>query len=206
MVVDLGIPGLAVEPGSHLCAFYGGDSERDEIIIPLLLEGMKVRDRCICLVDRVNPETIIRTLEEDPSARPGLESNCLELVTWDSILAIENFEPETILGYWERAFEDALARGWNFIRGMSEMSWGLRDHPGVIGDQFLTVEARFNEIAVRYPQVTICLYDLKLFGGKLLISILKTHPLVLVAGIVHENPYYEEPEAFLASRDDELRS
>jgi MEDS: MEthanogen/methylotroph, DcmR Sensory domain len=203
VTVDLGIPGLAVEPGSHLCAFYGGDVERDEIMMPVLLDGMKARDRCICLVDRADPGSIVGALEAEPSARPGLESNCLQLVTWDSILASVKFEPDTILDFWERSFEDALAKGWNFIRGMSEMSWGLRDHPGV--DKFMIVEAKFNRIAVRYPQVTICLYDLKLFGGKQLISILKTHPQVLVAGVVHENPYYVEPEEFLANGEDDLR-
>ena len=43
----------------------------------------------------------------------------------------------------------------------------------------------------------LCLYDLDQFNGEVLIGILETHPLVLLAGMVMENPYYIEPDAIL---------
>jgi hypothetical protein len=39
------------------------------------------------------------------------------------------------------------------------------------------------------------MYDLDRFGGELLFSTLKTHPKVLVGGLIHENPYYIPPRS-----------
>jgi hypothetical protein len=44
------------------------------------------------------------------------------------------------------------------------------------------------------------MYDLDRFGGELLFSTLKTHPKVLVGGLIHETPFYIPPEEFLAGR------
>jgi hypothetical protein len=48
--------------------------------------------------------------------------------------------------------------------------------------------------------VILCLYDLARFDGENLVDILKTHPTVLVGGMVLDNPYYLEPAEFLATR------
>jgi hypothetical protein len=48
--------------------------------------------------------------------------------------------------------------------------------------------------------VILCLYALDSFSGELLVDVLKTHPKVLLAGMVLDNPYYLEPAEFLASR------
>ena len=46
----------------------------------------------------------------------------------------------------------------------------------------------------------MCLYDLDRFGAEVLMDTLRTHPRVVVDGMVHENPYYIEPGKFLARR------
>jgi len=201
MTVDLGISGLSVETGSHICAFYSGDAERDEILIPFLQEAVRVGDRCVCLVDLAEIETVLKALDLENATE--LESTGLELMTsFQTYLADGPFDADTMLGFWVKIFEDAKARGWSFVRIISEMSWLMRDLSGV--DDYVVYEAKYNLISRPHPQVTICMYDLKVFGAKLLITILKTHPQVLVDGVIHENPYYMEPEEFLASRDDDL--
>jgi hypothetical protein len=34
--IALGVNGLSIPPGSHICAFFRGVSERDEIVVPFL--------------------------------------------------------------------------------------------------------------------------------------------------------------------------
>ena len=41
--------------------------------------------------------------------------------------------------------------------------------------------------------------NLDQFGGEVVINIVKTHPQVLVRGILIENPYYVGPDEFLRS-------
>jgi hypothetical protein len=47
----------------------------------------------------------------------------------------------------------------------------------------------------------LCLwrYVLRRFSGELLVYVLKTHPKVLLGGMVLDNPYYLEPDEFLAT-------
>ena len=43
--VALGVVGLEVPRGTHICTFYGGSSGRDEIVLPFLAEGIRARDK-----------------------------------------------------------------------------------------------------------------------------------------------------------------
>jgi hypothetical protein len=43
----------------------------------------------------------------------------------------------------------------------------------------------------------ICVYDLGKFGGDTVIDIMRTHPMIIIGGILHQNPFFEPPEAFL---------
>jgi hypothetical protein len=47
--------------------------------------------------------------------------------------------------------------------------------------------------------VVLCLYDLDRFSGEVVVNVVKTHPQVLVQGILVENPYYIGPDEFLRS-------
>ena len=51
-------------------------------------------------------------------------------------------------------------------------------------------EAEVNELASRYPQFIMCLYDLDRWAGELIMSVLKTHPRIFINGLILNNPYY----------------
>lgn len=41
------------------------------------------------------------------------------------------------------------------------------------------------------------MYDLAKFGAGTVLDILRTHPTVLIGGMLHENAFYVEPAEFL---------
>ena len=47
----MGLPGVSFTPGLHICAFYRGPSQRDELLLPYLREGLAAGDKCICVTD-----------------------------------------------------------------------------------------------------------------------------------------------------------
>ena len=47
----------------------------------------------------------------------------------------------------------------------------------------------------------ICSYDVTKFDGAFIIDILRTHPMVLLGGILQQNPFFIPPSEFLAERD-----
>ena len=70
--------------------------------------------------------------------------------------------------------------------------------PGV--DELVSYESKLNRFLPRYPQVILCLYDLNRFTGEILLDLLKTHPKVLLGGMLVANPYYLDPDEFLVQR------
>src|ERR1700733_7057961 len=47
----MGLPGVSFTPGLHICAFYRGATQRDELLLPYLREGLAAGDKCICVTD-----------------------------------------------------------------------------------------------------------------------------------------------------------
>jgi hypothetical protein len=59
-------------------------------------------------------------------------------------------------------------------------------------------ETRLNHILPKYDDVVVCTYDLKKFSAATVMDILRTHPHVIVGGVLQQNPFFVPPEEFLA--------
>ena len=126
-----GIPGLDLQAGDHICAFYSGP-ERDGILVPFLLEGLKDGDKCVCVVDATDLDGLMASLQA-PLASDFLERRQLEFYTSESTyLAGGAFVPSRMMEFWDDNIRSALGEGgYTFVRLVGEMSWGLADLPGV---------------------------------------------------------------------------
>jgi hypothetical protein len=118
----------------------------------------------------------------------------------ESYLRTGGFVSSDMIDFW-RAFldESHTAPDRDFTRIIAEMTWALRSG-GVIEDDLLAYESEFNRLAIHYQQFTLCLYDLERFGGGILMELMKTHPKLLLGGMLLENPHYVPPDEYLASR------
>jgi hypothetical protein len=75
------------------------------------------------------------------------------------------------------------------------MDWALVDLPGV--DDMIEFESRVNHVVPKYDDTVICVYDLSKFGASTVVYALRTHPLVIIGGLLQENPFYVEPDQLL---------
>ena len=66
----MGRPGMAMAPGDHICAFYRGPAQRDEVLLPYLREGILAGDRVICVMDDPDVEQVTNPLSLRPTSRP----------------------------------------------------------------------------------------------------------------------------------------
>jgi len=188
-------PGVAIEQGDHICAFYRGRDQRDDVLLPFLRDGLVQGDKCIAVMDDPDVEQVTNPLSLVVDIESLLLTGQLELMSSDTAyLADGHFSTERMLDFWESNVSQAVRPGgFPFVRSVGEMTWALRDMPGV--DQLVRYEARLNRFLPRYPQVILCLYDLEQFtDGRILLEMLKTHPKVLMSGQVLDNPWYVEPE------------
>src|SRR4030081_3308133 len=110
--IALGLPGLELAPGDHVCAFYRGLPERDEILIPFLREGLRAGDKCICVVDASDPETVLAALGADLDVGPCLGRHQLEVQrSVEAYLPDGRFSTTEMLVFWDRVVGGALADG-----------------------------------------------------------------------------------------------
>jgi hypothetical protein len=195
--VPSGIDEIRLLPGSHVCAFYRGDSDRDRLLAGYLGAGLTAGDKCICVVDSAFTARRLESLAR-PSSGPGYPEGQLDIHLPESTyLAGGEFSTSDMLAFWTEGMNRAEHEGYSFFRLAGEMTWALRDAPGV--EHLAGYESELNRVTSGYPVVVLCLYDLDLFSGEVVINIVKTHPQVLVRGILVENPYYVGPDEFLSS-------
>jgi hypothetical protein len=83
------------------------------------------------------------------------------------------------------------------------MEWALVDLPG-IGD-LIEFETRVNYVVPKYDNPVICAYDLSKFGASTVLYALRTHPLVILGGLLQENPFYVEPDQLLLELREQQR-
>jgi hypothetical protein len=188
-------PGVAIEQGDHICAFYRGRDQRDDVLLPFLRDGLVQGHKCIAVMDDPDVEQVTNPLSLVVDIESHLLTGQLELMSSDTAYLTDgHFSTERMLDFWESNVSEAVRPGgFPFVRSVGEMTWALRDMPGV--DQLVRYEARLNRFLPRYPQVILCLYDLEQFtDGRILLEMLKTHPKVLMSGQVLDNPWYVEPE------------
>ncbi len=75
------------------------------------------------------------------------------------------------------------------------MEWALADLPGA--DDLIEFETRVNYVVSKYPDMLICAYDLTKFGASVVMDALRTHPVVIIGGLLQENPFFVPPDQLL---------
>ena len=64
-------------------------------------------------------------------------------------------------------------------------------------DNVIEFESRVNDVWRRHDDAVICTYRLAQFRGDAVIDIMRTHPMVIIGGILQRNPFFVSPEQFL---------
>jgi MEDS: MEthanogen/methylotroph, DcmR Sensory domain len=191
---EFGLAGVDLSPGDHLCAMYLGQEERDNIVLPYLRAGLRAGDKCLCIIDSSPLGDLLAGIGDEHEVAAYVASRQLEVRTADeAYLHTLPFTTEAMLEYWENSVGAAVKSGsYVFARVTGEMPWEMRTLPG--RTEFFRYEGALNRFAPRYPQAILCLYDLDRFGGGFLVDLLRTHPKLLMGGLVLENPHYRPPE------------
>jgi len=199
--VALGISGLEVEVGDHLCGLYAGERERDELIVPLLRAGLRAGNKCICVVDGTEPAELMATLGPEVAASGQAIDQQLDVIrSSDIYLRAGAFSAAEVIASWKAAMSDVMYDSrFDMVRAIE--SWSLRD---VVPDrnELLVLESEMNRFLPLFPQVIVCLYDLERLGGGIVVDLLKTHSRVLVGGAIVENPYCMTPDEVLGASEE----
>jgi hypothetical protein len=95
----------------------------------------------------------------------------------------------------EAAFSAAVKRGATAIRYLGNLGMGQASLPGRGSDEVIDLESGATLIAVRYPCVIVCMYDVNTVSGSLLLNAgFGTHSHAVSRGVLHENSFFTTEE------------
>jgi MEDS: MEthanogen/methylotroph, DcmR Sensory domain len=181
----------------HICGFFNSIDEQHRVVRAFINDGFDRRDRAFHLVDSERREEHLRWLAEAGiDVQEAMSTGQLEVVPWqDSYLRGGRFDLEAWLLSVEQLFEYGQAAGYPHTRAVAQMEWALTGSPGT--EDLIEYETRLNYLIPKYEDAAICAYDLTKFGASVVMDALRTHPVVIIGGQFHENPFFVPPEQLL---------
>ena len=182
----------------HICAFFHSAEEEYRVVLPFIKDGFERGHKAFHVVDpKLCNDHRRRLASTGIDVDATEQSGQFDLRSWNDVyLRDGRFDKDRMLALiQEEIVEGAGKKGFPLTRMVAHVEWALEKQPGV--DDLVEYEARVNYIWPRYRDAVICVYDLTKFGGDIVMDILRTHPMVLIGGLIQENPFFVPPDEFL---------
>jgi hypothetical protein len=188
---------IALGQHRHICAFFNSLDEHHCVLGSFIKDGFDRGERAFHLVDpELREDHLSRLAQAGVNVQEATGTGQLEVRAWqDGPLRGDRFDQDIWLASFEQVLQSGPAAGYSRTRFVAHMEWALADLPGV-GD-LIEFESMVNYVLVNYEDAVICAYDLSKFGGSVVIDALRTHPVVIMGGLLVENPFYVPPDQFL---------
>jgi MEDS: MEthanogen/methylotroph, DcmR Sensory domain len=198
--VPISLAGSQVGEFRHVCAFFSSPEEEYRLLLPFIREGLQCGDKAIHVVNPDEQDEHLARLDsagidQDTAVQTGQLD---VLINTEAYLREGKFDQDLMLETFEQLASGNAKGGYPRSRIVCRMDWAGGDAAQL--EDVIQFESRINDVWNRHDDVVICSYNLTRFGGDTLIDILRTHPMVIVGGILHQNPFYVPPALFLDER------
>jgi hypothetical protein len=181
----------------HVCAFFNSDDEKYRVLLPFIKDGFSCGHKAVHIV---NPDQRHNHLQRlvaagiDPAA--AQQNGQFELRTNSgTYLRDGRFDQDRMLAAFEQLASDGAKGRFPLSRIVCQMDWAADDRSHI--DNLVEFESRVNDVWRCHDDAVICVYDLAKFGGDTVVDIIRTHPMIIIGGILQQNPFFVPPEQFL---------
>jgi hypothetical protein len=181
----------------HICAFFSSSDEEHRALRSFIRDGIEGGEKSFHIVDRQLREDYLKRLgEAGINTERTIATGQLEVRPWEeAYLRGDHFDQDAMLVLLEEVFKSSAGAGYPLTRLVAHMEWALLDKPGV--DNLIEYETRLNYLLSKYYAPVICAYDLSKFSANVIIDAMRTHPMVIIGGILQENPFFVPPDQLL---------
>lgn len=174
----------------HVCGFFHSEDEQYSVLMPFIKEGLDNGERAWHIIDPAHRDEHVRRLGE-----AGIDVGAAEargqfvLFDWSqTYLQDGRFNQDRTMSGLAEAREAGRKAGFPRTRFVADMQWALT---GAF-EELAEYEATSNFVPLG-GDVAICTYQLNRWSAKVMMAALRTHPLVIIGGLLHENPFYQQP-------------
>jgi len=182
----------------HACAFFDSRDQEYELLLPFSRAAADAGERLFQVVDKDHlSERRSRLAEAGIDVAGAERKGQLEIRPWEgAYLRGNRFDQNAMLELIQEVLKEGRSSGFPMTRLWANMEWALDDLPGV--HDIVEYETRLNHFLPNYNDVVVCTYDLSRFSAPVVMDIMRTHPQVIIGGMLQENPFFVPPDEFLA--------
>ncbi len=181
----------------HVCAFFNSTDEGYRVLLPFIKDGFGCGDKAVHVV---NPgqrgDHLHRLAAVGIDTTAAEQSGQLEIRTnTEAYLRDGRFDQDRMLAEFEQLASGNAKGAFPLSRIVCQMDWAAEGRSFI--DNLVEFESRVNDVWRRHDDAVICVYDLAKFGGDTVVDVMRTHPMIIVGGMLQQNPFFMPPEEFL---------
>lgn len=181
----------------HVCAFFNSEDEGYRVLLPFIKDGFDRGDKAIHVVNPEQRDDHLQRLSRfglDPVE--ALRSGQFELRSnTDAYLQDGRFDQDRMLATFEALASGKSEGEYPISRIVCNMDWAATHLPQMT--DLIEFESRVNDVWSRHDDAVICVYDLNKISADVVIDVARTHPMIIIGGILQRNPFYVPPQEFL---------
>jgi hypothetical protein len=186
-----------LDQARHVCAFFNSEEEEYRILLPFIRDGFDCGHKAVHLV---SPDRHHRHVSHLASAgidaAEAQRSGQLDLrISTEAYLRDGRFDQDRMLRTFEGIASSSTIGPYPLSRIVCQMQWASK-HQSCMHD-LIEFEARVNDVWCRHDDAVICVYDLRKISGDTVMDVMRTHPMIIVGGILQQNPFFMPPQEFL---------
>jgi hypothetical protein len=189
--------GSALAETRHVCAFFNSEEEEYRVLLPFIKGGFECGHKAVHVVNaRQRGEHIVRLTAAGIDPAAAERSGQLEVKTnTETYLREGQFDKNRMLDAFEQMASSNAAGQFPLSRIVCRMDWAANGKSYM--NDLIEFESRVNHVWEDHEDAVICTYHLGKFGGDTVIDIMRTHPMIIVGGILQRNPFFVPPSEFL---------
>jgi len=193
----ISLAGSSLGDTRHVCAFFRSDDEEYRVLLPFMRDGFDCGHKAVHVVHPNQRADHLRRLGAagiDTTA--AADGGQFELhSSTETYLRDGHFDQDRMLAAFEQFASGHATHPFPLSRIVCRMDWIAEGRASV--DDVIEFESRVNDVWRRHDDAVICTYRLAQFSGDTVIDIMRTHPMVIIGGILHRNPFFVSPEQFV---------
>jgi hypothetical protein len=180
----------------HVCAFFVTPDDEYRTLLPFVREGLDRGERSVAVVPGSRDDHIGRLRASGIDVESILARQQLQVLrSEDTYTRDGHFDQDVMLARLPGLLNAGRELGYTRTRLVAHAEFVLADEAGA--HAFAEYEARLNDVLPYYPDIVICTYDLGQVGAASVVDALRTHPMIIIAGVLRQNSFYVQPDVFI---------
>jgi PAS domain S-box-containing protein len=207
-------------PCHHACLIFESQAEQLAAVIPFLQTGLERGETCIYLMEDERAGAVVEALRaggidvdsalqsgavtivhrpispvEYPAGGKTGTGNQLPTAQLAPVPVLRGLHTDWMIEFLQAAVGAASAAGLPALRMTGEVVWQPGDESWM--RRLMEHESRLNAFLAEHNCSAMCQYDRRQFPPKVILEVIRRHPIVIYRDTVRENHYYVPPEEFL---------